>query len=358
VIVSLPDDTLSPLEEEGEFARYAKQMRFAPLGLAGQRGLASASVLLCGCGALGGTIAATLVRAGVGRIRIVDRDFLELSNLQRQSLYDEDDLATGEPKAILAQRKLARMNSQVTIEAEVADVDHTNIGRLVRDVQLILDGTDNFDTRFLLNDASLHYGIPWIYGGCLGAEGQTLVVLPGKTPCLRCLLDDTPGADATATCDSAGILAPAIQIVASLQAMEAIKLLAGAEASVNRHWTVFNVWENAWRSIKLHRLLEEKRCPACHARDFPWLRGERGSHTAVLCGRNAVQLTFPGREPLSLPLLAQRLGEVGSVTLNRFLLRLTVPPYVLTVFPEGRAMVQGTENIAEARSVYSRYVGM
>jgi adenylyltransferase/sulfurtransferase len=339
------------------FERYAKQMRFAPLGEAGQLRLSSSAALVCGCGALGATIANTLVRAGVGKVRLVDRDFLELSNLQRQVLYDEADVASGLPKAIVAQQKLAQINSQVEIEAIVADVDHTNITTLVEGMQVILDGTDNFETRFLLNDAAHAFGIPWIYGGCIGSEGQTLTILPGETACLRCLMQETPPPGATPTCDSAGILASVIQVIASLQAMEAIKILSGHVEAVSRAWQVIDIWGNTQRSIQLQYLKSSGGCPTCGDHDYPWLRGERGSHTAILCGRNAVQLTFPGSEAISLTALEAKLAGVGSITRNRFLLRLQVDSYTLTIFPEGRAIIHGTENIAEAKSIYARYVG-
>jgi adenylyltransferase/sulfurtransferase len=332
-------------------------MRYAPLGEAGQLKLAESRALVCGCGALGSVIANTLVRAGVGHVRIVDRDFLELNNLQRQVLYDEDDVAAGLPKAIAAQNRLRRINSQVEVEAIVADVAHTNIEQLLQGVQVIVDGTDNFETRFLLNDAALHFGIPWVYGGCIGAEGQSMTILPGETACLRCLMQETPPPGTTPTCDSAGILGPVINVIASLQSMEAIKILSGHREAISRKLTVIDLWDSTLRQVKLDGLRESADCPACKRQEYPWLRGERGSHTAVLCGRNAVQLSFPGRETISLEALAGRLEGVGQVTRNKFLLRVAVDKYLITVFPDGRAIIGGTEEIAEARSVYARYVG-
>jgi len=337
--------------------RYVRQMRFAPLGQEGQQRLAESRALVCGCGALGSVIANTLVRAGVGHVRIVDRDFLELNNLQRQVLFDEDDVAAGLPKAIAAQNRLRRINSQADVEAIVADVDHNNIASLLDGVQVIVDGTDNFETRFLLNDASHHFGIPWVYGGCIGAEGQTMTILPGETPCLRCLMQETPPPGTTPTCDSAGILGPVISVIASLQSMEAMKILSGHRETVSRTLTVIDVWDSTLRQVKLAGLREGADCPACQRREFPWLSGERGSHTAVLCGRNAVQLSFPGREPISLESLAERLSGVGQVTRNKFLLRLAVDDYLVTVFPDGRAIIGGTEDLAEARTLYAKYIG-
>jgi adenylyltransferase/sulfurtransferase len=337
--------------------RYARQIRFAPLGEEGQQRLVQSRALVCGCGALGSVIANTLVRAGIGRVRIVDRDFLELNNLQRQVLYDEDDVAAGLPKAIAAKNRLEKINSQVEIEAIVADVDHTNIQRLLDGVDVLVDGLDNFETRFLLNDAALNFHIPWVYGGCIGSEGQTMTILPGETPCLRCLIAETPPPGTTPTCDSAGILGPVINVIASLQSMEAIKILSGHREAISRKLTVIDVWDSTLRQVKLDGLREQSACPACHQLDFPWLRGERGSHTAVLCGRNAVQLSFPGREAISLEALSERLASVGQVNRNKFLLRVAIDEYLITVFPDGRAIIGGTEDIAEARTLYAKYVG-
>jgi adenylyltransferase/sulfurtransferase len=337
--------------------RYVRQMRFAPFGEQGQRRLTQSRALVCGCGALGSVIANTLVRAGVGKVRIVDRDFLELNNLQRQVLYDEDDVAAGLPKAIAAQNRLKRINSQVDIDAIVADVDHTNIEQLLDGVEAIVDGTDNFETRFLLNDASLKFGVPWIYGGCIGAEGQTMTILPGETACLRCLMQETPPPGTTPTCDSAGILGPVINVIASLQSMEAIKILSGKREAISRKLTVIDVWDATVRQIKLDSLRESAECPACRRADYPWLKGERGSHTAVLCGRNAVQLSFPGRDTISLESLADRLATVGQVTRNKFLLRAAIGENQITVFHDGRAIIGGTEDIAEARTIYAKYIG-
>lgn len=337
--------------------RYARQMRYPPFGEEGQRRLLASRVLVCGCGALGTVLANTLVRAGVGQVRIVDRDFIELNNLQRQVLFDEDDIAANLPKAIAAAHKLRRINSQIEIEPIVADVDHTNIERLCAGVDCIVDGTDNFEIRFLLNDVALKHNIPWIYGGCLGCEGQTMTVLPGETPCLRCLMADTPPPGTTPTCDTAGILAPIINVIASMEASEAIKILSGHRESISRVLTIVELWDNRLRQVKVAGLRESVDCPTCHGREFPWLDGQRGSHTATLCGRNAVQLTFPNREQVSLEHLAAKLAGVGKVTRNPFLLRLAVDDYLLTVFPDGRAIIGGTDDISMARTLYARYIG-
>lgn len=337
--------------------RYARQMRYAPLGEQGQQNLLAATALVVGCGALGSVIANTLARAGVGRLRLVDRDFLELNNLQRQVLYDESDVAAGLPKAIAAQNRLRVINSEIQIEAVVADVSHENIRSLCLGVDAILDGTDNFETRFLLNDASLALGIPWVYGGCLGAEGQTMTILPGETACLRCLMRDTPAPGSTPTCDTAGVLGPIVNVIASFQANEALKILSGNRAATCRALTVFDMWENRIRQVKLDGLRENQTCPACDERTFPWLAGERGSRSAILCGRNAVQLCFPPGQTLDLAAVAKNLASLGQVTANRHLVRASIGEYQITLFPDGRAIIGGASNEAEARSIYARYVG-
>ena len=340
-----------------KLARYARQMRYPPIGVEGQKKLLTSRALVVGCGALGSVIANTLARAGVGKLRLVDRDFLELNNLQRQILYDEGDVAAGLPKAIVARDRLSKINSQIEIEAHVADVEHTNIVKLCEGVDCIVDGTDNFETRFLINDAALKLRLPWVYGGCIGAEGQTLTILPGETPCLRCLMPEPPPPGSTPTCDSAGILGTIIGVVASMQANEALKILSGHREAISRTWNVFDLWDNTARQIKLDSFESQKDCPACSGREFPWLSGQRGSQTAILCGRNSVQLSFPGRAAISLDDLATKLAAVGSVTRNRYLVRAAIDPYQLTVFPDGRAVIGGTEDVAEARSVYAKYVG-
>jgi adenylyltransferase/sulfurtransferase len=348
--------TSSPNPLDPQTSRYARQMRFAPLGIEGQRKLLASRALIVGCGALGAVIANTLARAGVGHLRIVDRDFLELNNLQRQVLYDEDDVAAGLPKAIAARNRLVKINSQIEIDAIVGDVDHTNIERLLAGVDCLVDGTDNFETRFLLNDAAVRLRIPWVYGGCLGAEGQSLTILPGQTPCLRCLMPEAPPPGSTPTCDSAGILATIIGVVASIESNEAIKILSGRPEAISRTWMVIDLWDNTLRQIKLEGARAAD-CPCCAKHEYPWLSGERGSHTAILCGRNSVQLSFPGREPVNLDQLAEKLAVVGQTSRNKYLIRAIIGDYILTVFPDGRAVIGGTEDVAEAKSVYAKYVG-
>jgi molybdopterin-synthase adenylyltransferase len=332
-------------------------MRFAPLGEAGQRRLGEGRALVCGCGALGSVIAETLIRSGVGFTRIVDRDFLELNNLQRQVLYDVQDVADGLPKAIAAANKLRQINSEVVVEPVVADLTHNNIAALADDVDVIVDGTDNFATRFLINDFAVKHGKPWIYGGCIGAEGQSMTILPGETACLACLMADMPPPGTTPTCDTAGVLAPIVNVVASIEAAEALKILTGNRAATSRRLTIVDLWDCQMRRVDLSQLRESGDCVVCKRREFHWLAGERGDASAVLCGRNAVQLSPPAGATLSLDDLGRRLTGVGDVKRNAFLLRLAVDGYVLSVFPDGRTIVAGTNDIATARSVHARYIG-
>jgi adenylyltransferase/sulfurtransferase len=331
-------------------------MRFPPLGENGQRRLASARALICGCGALGSAIANTLVRAGVGAVRIVDRDFVELSNLSRQALFDEADAAAGLPKAVAAAEKLRRINSSVEIEPVVADVNHANVERFCDGVIAILDGTDNFETRFLINDAAVKLRLPWIYGGCVGAEGQTMTIIPGETACLRCLMETCPQPGSTPTCDTAGILGPIVGLIASIEAAEAIKILSGNRDAVSRYLTVVDIWQNHIKQVDVSRLRDEVDCPTCKRGEYPWLSGREGGQSAVLCGRNAVQFSHP-ETSISLADLARRLAGTGPITLNQYLLRLKVPPHEITVFPDGRAIVTGTDDISAARTLYAKYIG-
>jgi molybdopterin-synthase adenylyltransferase len=337
--------------------RYDRQIRFTPLGEAGQQRLAAGRALVCGCGALGSVIASTLVRAGVGFVRIVDRDFVELNNLQRQFLYDEADIAAALPKAIAAANKLRLINSAVTIEPIVADVKHDNIDSLAADVDVIVDGTDNFATRFLVNDFAVKHRKPWVYGGSIGAEGQSMTIIPCETACLACLLPEAPPPGATPTCDTAGILGPIVGVIASIEACEALKILSGNVAACSRHLTVIELWENRLRTVDISRLREQTDCRVCQHNEFAWLSGDRGGDSITLCGRNAIQLSAPAGTTLSLDSLAARLGGVGPITHNAFLLRLAVDPYQLTIFPDGRTIVAGTNDPTVARSLQAKYVG-
>ncbi len=342
-----------------DLSRYHRQILFRAIGEEGQTRLSQARVLLCGCGALGTVLAETLVRAGVGFIRLVDRDFVEITNLQRQVLFDEQDLASQLPKAVAATRKLNLINSQVVIEPHVADVASGNVLELARGVDLILDGTDNFETRFLLNDVALELGIPWVYGGCIGSHGQVLPIFPGETACLRCLMEDVPGPGTTETCDTAGILGPTVNMIASLQAVQALKILAGRKDQVEASLHILDVWEGTLRKMSVKNLRDQGHCPACHQGERAWLHGHRASQTTVLCGRNAVQVSPHEKRAVSLPELADKLRASGQVSVNPFLIRLAVQggEYELTIFSDARAIIKGTDDPTVAKSLYARYVG-
>lgn len=339
--------------------RYSRQVRFAGLGEAGQRGLLNSRAVLCGCGALGTVLAETLVRAGIGFLRVIDRDFVELSNLQRQVLFDEDDVAQQLPKAIAASRKLQRINSTVTLEPIVADVSPQNVRALLADVDVILDGTDNFETRFLINDAALELQTPWIYGGCVGSHGQTMTIIPGETACLRCIIELPPEPGSSETCDTAGVLGPAIQVVASLQAVAAMKLLSGQRSLIEPKLTIVDVWEPSWRTMNLAHVRPENQCPACVRGERKWLQGVGTAQTTVLCGRNAVQVTPAEPAQLDLTGLSQRWTNLGQVTSNPFLAKLNVADQdlELTVFRDGRAIIKGTDDPTTARTAYAKYIG-
>ena len=338
-----------------DFARYAKQVRFAPIGEDGQRRLRNASVGVVGCGALGALVAEQLCRAGVGTLRLIDRDFVERSNLQRQVLYTERDAAERLPKAAAAASHLAAVNGEVVIEPHVSDLTADNAEALLRGLDLVVDGTDNLETRYLLNEVCMDLAVPWVYGGCLGAAGQAMLVAPPRTPCLRCLFPEPPPTDAAETCDSAGVIGPAAHAVASFQSAIALQTLAcGAEAVPNR-LAVVDLWDLTLRSVTLPAGGD---CETCRG-ERPYRSGAATRDSAVLCGRNAVQLTPPAGGAVSLDTLANRFRGGGTVEANRFLLRWEPAgeAVTFTVFRDGRTVVHGTDDPAVARSAYSRLIG-
>lgn len=337
--------------------RYSRQIRFYGVGEEGQQRLLNSHVTLCGCGALGTVLANALVRAGVGHLRLIDRDFIETSNLQRQVLFDEHDVAENLPKAEAAARKLGAINSSVHVEPVVTDIDRTNILELVQDADLILDGTDNFEIRYLINDAAVKLNKPWVYGGCIGGHGQVMTILPGETPCLRCVFEAAPSPGEAGTCETAGVLGPIVNIIASFQATEAIKILTGRRDKINRELTYFDVWENTIRRIKIAPLLGKVDCPCCGRRQFEWLEGAHGSQTTSLCGRNAVQVSQRSPAALNFEEMAGHLEKMGEVSYNRFLLKFAVDGFEFTVFPDGRAIIKGTSDVDKARTLYAKYVG-
>lgn len=342
--------------------RYSRQMRVPGIGKAGQLKIMNSRVTLCGVGALGSVLANTLVRAGVGFVRVVDRDFVEPSNLQRQVLFDESDVTGNLPKAEAAAAKLRAINSTVTVESVVADINRSNIEDLCAGADLILDGTDNFEVRYLINDVAIKHNKPWIYGGAVGTEGMTMTIIPGETPCLRCVFEASPGPGEVGTCETAGVLGPIVSIVASFQAAEALKILAGKTDAINRELFCLNIWENTTRRVKVAPLKGRKgKCPCCALRQFSWLEGEQGTQTTSLCGRNAVQVTQRRAAALDFGELGKQLAASGTVTANKFLLKFQVTDagegYEFTVFPDGRAIIKGTDNADRARTLYSKYIG-
>lgn len=342
-----------------DLERYSRQMRFAGIGPEGQARIHKSKVLLCGCGALGTVLADTLTRAGVGLLRIVDRDFVDLSNLQRQVLFDEQDVEEHLPKSVVAVRRLAKINSQVTLEGHVADIDWRNIREFAQGVDLILDGTDNFEVRFLINDVSLELGIPWVYAGCVGSHGQTMTIFPNESACLRCLIETPPDPGSTETCDTAGVIAPAIHLITALQSTSALKILAGRKDLIAPQLTIVDVWDGTLRQMKLTGLRDRSNCPACVQGRRDWLHGGNASQSTVLCGRNSVQISPAFPASLSLEELAQKLESAGTVTRNPFLVRLRLndSAFEITIFRDGRAIIQGTDDVSVARGIYARYIG-
>ncbi len=332
--------------------RYSRQVLFPGIGPEGQQKLAAARVAVVGCGATGSAIVSLLSRAGVGTLRIIDRDYVEPSNLQRQSLFDEADAAESLPKAIAAAKKISLFNSQIVVEPRVADVTPGNIEALLSGMELVLDGTDNFETRYLINDFAMKNSLPWIYTAAVGSYGVTLNVLPGRTACLACLFPDAPRG-AVETCETSGILNSAVNLAASVAATEALKLLVGAEDRLRRTLLSFDVWRNDRAEVAADR--PRAGCRACGERDFIHLAGEGRPHI-TLCGRNSVQI-HERQRPLDFAEMSARLKPLGQVRHNDFVLKFWHDPYEMTLFPDGRAIIKGTTDTAVARSLYARYVG-
>ena len=348
-------------------------MLLPDFGEEGQRRLSASHALLVGCGALGCAIADHVVRAGVGTLTIVDRDVVELTNLQRQVLFDERDAAEGVPKAEAARRRLAAINSAVEVGAIVADFSPANAERIVSDVSapvsVLLDGTDNFETRYLINDLAVKRGLPYVYGGAVGTHGMQMTVIPGRTACLRCVFEEMPPPGTAATCDTVGVLGPAVAIVAACQAADAIKLMLGRPDLVAPTLLEFDLWRNERRRLDLSSIGPRAECPCCGQTGggrFEFLEGRHTGLVVSLCGQGAVQVSPPATARVDLEALAARLRPHGAFTANRFLLRGTLDrersgaggSITLTVFPDGRAIVKGTETPEAARSIYAKYVGV
>lgn len=337
--------------------RYSRQTRFHSLGTSGQNKLSQSRVTIVGCGALGSMTAMALARAGIGAIRLIDRDIPELSNLPRQVLFDEQDIQKGLPKAAAAKHHLSRINSEITLEETVADLTADNADNLLSNADCIVDGTDNFEARFLINEFCCREQKNWVYGGAIAAEGRVLAIQPGTTACLRCLIPEPPPSGSMPTCETAGIIGPAAYVVGAIQANETIKLLTGAQ-NVGKEMFVCDLWEGLCRTVDLSPLAAVG-CPTCREHDFPWLEKRIGGKATVLCGRDAVQVSPPdGSRPIELESLAKRLATIGPVTANAWLVRLEIQPDLhVSIFPDGRAIVLGTREEAKARSIVSRYLG-
>ncbi|HJZ64265.1 MAG TPA: ThiF family adenylyltransferase [Candidatus Acidoferrum sp.] len=341
-------------KDAASFERYSRQILFAGIGESGQQRLALSGAVIVGCGATGAFTAALLARAGVGRLRILDRDFVEPSNLQRQSLFDESDANNSLPKAIAAQQRLRAINSSISIEGIVADLTPRNAEELLSGFDLILDGTDNFETRFLINDFAIKKNLPWIYAAAVGSYGVTMAIRPGLTACLACLFDgEHAPSGAEETCDTVGVLGPVVQLISSLESGEAIKLLAGKENALHGRLISSELWSGRFQSLTIPRNPD---CRACSHRDFSYLEGDAQPHV-TMCGRDSVQIHERSRS-LDLAALGARLSPaVEFVRQNDFLLRFSVPPYEMTVFADGRAILKGSQDPAIARSLYARFIG-
>ena len=331
--------------------RYSRQVLFQGIGPEGQRKLGSSHATFVGCGATGSALASLLARAGLGTLRIIDRDYVEPSNLQRQSLFDEADAAESLPKAIAAARKIRAFNSQIVVEPQVADLTPENVAVLLGGTELVLDGTDNFETRYLINDFAVKNSLPWIYTAAVGSYGVTLNVLPGKTACLACIFPDAPKGTLE-TCETAGILNSAVNLAASLAATEALKLLIGAEDRLRQTLVSFDLWTNQRAEVAAKPRVG---CRACGHRDFVYLAGAGRPHI-TLCGRNSVQIHERHR-PVDLAEMSRRLQPHGAVRHTDFVLKFWREPYEMTLFPDGRAIIKGTSDTAIARSLYARYIG-
>ncbi|RFB18442.1 thiazole biosynthesis adenylyltransferase ThiF [Bacillus sp. HNG] len=336
--------------------RYSRQELFTPIGTSGQRKIRNKHVLIVGAGALGTGSAEGLVRAGIGKLTIVDRDYVEWTNLQRQQLYSEDDAANRLPKAIAAKERLEKINSDVDIQVHVMDVSVQEIEQIIDGVDLIIDATDNFDIRMLLNDASQKYNIPWIYGACVGSYGISYVIMPGKTPCLHCLLETIPMGGLT--CDTVGIISPAVQMVVAYQVTEALKILVEDFDALRNKLVSFDLWKNQHTAIKVDRVKKEG-CLSCGTNpSYPFLSYENQTKSAVLCGRDSVQIRPSKRMERDLDSLAERLtAQGGKVETNPFLLSFTQGSNRIVVFRDGRVLIHGTKDLSEAKSLYHRYLG-
>jgi len=337
--------------------RYSRQHLFPPIGKKGQVKLGKSRVAIVGMGALGTALANHMVRAGIGYVRLIDRDFVEYSNLQRQMLFDEKDAEQSLPKAIAAKQKLNQINAAVVIDAHIADLTWKNAEDLLSDVDLILDGTDNFEVRYLMNDVAVKYHIPWIYGGAVSSRGMTAVIIPEITPCYRCLFPEPPAPGTTETCDTAGVIGPIIHIVAAYQATEALKLLLDDHEHLSRTLRSFDLWQNEYAEINIKHAKNDH-CPVCANHQYDYLHPkQKTDRVASLCGSDTVQISPAQKMQLDLKQLGNKLRTVGKVEQTPFLIRFYIDDYQLTIFPDGRIMVHGTNDKVTAKNLYAKYIG-
>jgi adenylyltransferase/sulfurtransferase len=335
--------------------RYSRQVLFPGIGKEGQQRLGQSRVVVIGCGALGAMHAEMLARAGVGHLRLVDRDFIEESNLHRQVMYEERDVADRLPKAVAAAARVNRVNSGVRAEAVVKDVNYANVEEMIRDADVVLDGTDNFETRFLINDAAVKLGRPWIYGAAVGSQGAQMTIRPGVTPCLRCVFPEAPAPGTSPTCDTAGVILPIIGAIASYQIAEALKLLTGQVERLHGSLLQFDLWRNSFTQIKLRERAED--CPACQQRRFDFLSARGGQLVTAMCGRDAIQISPASRAEIDFSKLAERIRDADELSYNRHLLKFKLGELEITVFPDARCIIKGTDDPNVARSIYARFIG-
>jgi len=335
--------------------RYSRQILFPGIGKEGQQRLAQSHAVIIGCGALGAMSAEMLARAGVGRLRLIDRDFIEESNLHRQIMFEERDVADRLPKAIAAASHVNRINSEVRVEAIVKDVNYSNVEELIRDADVLLDGTDNFEARFLINDAAVKLGKPWVYGAAVSSYGVQMTIRPRITPCLRCVFPEMPAPGTSPTCDTAGVILPIIATVASHQVAEALKILTGQIEKLHGSLLQFDLWQNTSTRLKLRERAED--CPACQQNRYDFLAARGGQLVTTLCGRNAVQISPSTVVRVDFAKLAEQMCDAGEVSYNRHLLKFKSGEHEITVFPDARCIIKGTDDPNVARSIYARYIG-
>ena len=343
------------MQSNNNTERYSRQILFNGIGKEGQDRLSRSRVVIIGCGALGSSQTEALARAGVGNLRIVDRDFVEFSNLQRQTMFTERDAVERLPKAIACANRIREINSDIAVDPEVADVNHSNIERLISDGDVVIDGTDNFATRYLINDACVKHKVNWVYGAAVGSYGVTMTIRPHETPCLRCIFPEAPPAASAPTCDTAGVIMPIISIIASVQVTEALKVLTAKLEDLHNSLMQFDVWRNEWRKISIGKPLPD--CPTCGLGEYETLNAEARDFAAVMCGRHAVQISPSNSVHIDLDALRRKLESSGDVKANDYLLRFRTGEYELTIFQDARSIIRGTDDVATARSLYSKYIG-